>query len=51
MHNILRPLCNSPDKTLYDVTFSRRFWRGKQMIANKLGYVLLYWLAVITKSL
>jgi len=27
-----RPLCNSPDKTLYDVTLARRFWRGKQMI-------------------
>ena len=28
-----RPLCNSPDKTLYDVTFARRFWCGKQIIA------------------
>ena len=27
-----RTLCNSPDKTLYDVTFAHRFWRGKQMI-------------------
>jgi len=27
-----RPLCNSPDKTLYDVTFTHRFWHGKQVI-------------------
>jgi len=26
---IIRPLCNSPDKTLCDVTFTRRVWRGK----------------------
>jgi len=29
---IIRLLCNSPDKTLYDVTFARRFWHGKQII-------------------
>jgi len=33
MHIIIRPLCNSPNKTLYDVTFACRFWGGKQMIA------------------
>jgi len=26
------PLCNSLDRTLYDVTFARRFWRDKQVI-------------------
>jgi len=31
MHTIIRPLCNSLDKTFYDVTFARGFWRGKQM--------------------
>jgi len=29
---IIRPLLNSPDKTLNDVTFARRFWRVKEMI-------------------
>ena len=38
-----RPLCNGPDKTPYDVTFARRFWRGKQMIVCEQTrlYVLL----------
>jgi len=27
-----RPLCISPDKTLYDVVFTHRFWHGKHMI-------------------
>ena len=29
---IIRPLCNSPDTTVKDVSFPRRFWHGKQMI-------------------
>jgi len=29
---IIRPWCNTPDKTLYDVTFGCRFLHGKQMI-------------------
>jgi len=29
------PLYNSPDKTLYDVTFARRFSCGKQIIVCK----------------
>jgi len=32
MHKIT-PLCNRPNKTLYDITFDGRFWRGKQMTA------------------
>jgi len=31
-HKIIRPVCNSPDKTLLGRTFAHRFWRGKQMI-------------------
>jgi len=27
-----KPLCNSPDKVLYDVTFTHRFWCGKHRI-------------------
>jgi len=46
--NAYRPLCNSPDKTLYDVTFAHRFWRDKQMIACKqtrlCAFVLVGWL-------
>ena len=30
-----RPLCNSSDKMLYDVTFTHRFWRGKHRIVCK----------------
>jgi len=26
------PLCNGPDKTLYDITLARRFWHAEQMI-------------------
>ena len=32
---IIRPVYNSPDKTLYDVIIARRFWCGKQMIVCK----------------
>jgi len=39
---MIKPSRNSPDKTLYDVTFALRFCRGEQMIVREqLGYVLL----------
>jgi len=32
---VIRPLFDSLDKMIYDVTFARAFWRGKQMLVCK----------------